>query len=156
MTIHSGLVVGGNDVATQGDSQLQIVKVELDMADVASATELGATFVTGDSVTVLNLPEGTYMELIKAYCRTDLSGITQIDIGDEADDDENVAAATTLTAGTYLTIAKATHTDGPVVQAASRSDVKIAGTPSTGILELVYLIGNAKANTPAGPRTYTN
>lgn len=153
MTIHTTLAVGGNDVVSVGDQPLHVVKLELDMADVAANV---TSFSTGDSITVLTLPTDTYFELIKAYCRTALAGITRVDIGDEAQADEMVSNATTVAAGTYFTIAKATHTDGIITQAASQINVKLTGTPSTGILEIVALVGSASANTPAGPRTYPN
>lgn len=151
MAIHTSLKKGGDDVVAVGDSFLSIGTYELDMVDVAALT-----FTTADQVLALDLPADTYWELIQAECVTALTGITRIDIGDEDDDDEMVSNASTVTAGTNFTLTKATHTDGPVVLAASKIYVKVTGTPSTGILRLRYLMGSSVRNPIASYRTYPN
>lgn len=144
---------GGDDTVAAGDMVKFMGKVEIDMADVAADTD----FTTADSYTVLYIPTDSFFTLHQVECVTTLSGITRIDIGDEDDDDEFVSNATTLTAGTNLTITKATHSDGAYVSGtAGQVRVKITGTPSTGRLRLVYEYAGGQDVPIARYRTYTN
>lgn len=141
-----GLVAAGNAQAPR------IVKISLDVADVA------ATVTTGGLVKYV-LPADTYFQFLNATCRTaldlDSSTSDRVDIGDDSDDDQYVSNATTLTAGTRLTVATPTHTDGLVVAAADFLSVKLTGDKlaggtanATGIIDITILVGSADSLPP--------
>lgn len=109
---------------------------EIDIADFVSAG--GAT--TNYAV-VVNIPADSYFRLHQAEVVTALSlgGSARIDIGDSADDDEFVSNATTLTAGTNLTLLKNDGSSGSVYGAADTLRLKITGDAvATGVIRFVY------------------
>jgi len=138
------LAQGGNDIAAGGAAKqgLRFLKAEFDIADFTAAGG-----VTTDTATIWNVPADTYFELIQAEVVTafSLGAGARIDIGDESDDDEFVTNATTLTAGTNLTLAKETFTGGKVISAADSLRVKVTGgTIASGVLRLVAVVGDAQ------------
>lgn len=125
----------------------RIVKISLDIADVAS------TVTTGGLVKYI-LPADTYFQFLNATARTALSldsaSSGRVDIGDQDDDDQYVTNQTTYTAGTRFTIASGgnTHSDGLVVAAADFLAVKLTGDKlaggtanATGIIDITILVG---------------
>ncbi len=141
--------IGGSTglVATGVGQAPRIVKIQLDLADVA------ATVTTGGLVKYI-LPADTYFQFLNATARTALSldsGSSQrVDIGDADDDDQYVTNQTTVTAGTRFTIASNTHTDGLVTAAADFLAIKLAGDKlaggtanATGIIDFTILVGSA-------------
>lgn len=152
MATLSNLVIGGSSLITITNLPLTILKFELDMADVAA---LG-TFSTGDGIKLLDAPADTYFELVQAEVVTALAGITRVDVGDSQDDDEFITNQTTVSAGTNMTLTKETFTNGKVLSAADDFIVKLTGTPSTGIIRFVALVGDATRVLPAATPTYTH
>ena len=144
---------GSTGLVAQGyQASPRIVKIELDIADVA------ATVTTGGLVKYV-LPANTYFQFLYAEIidTLDLDSSTsdRIDIGDASDDDQYVSNATTLTAGTVLTIVTPTHTDGLVVGAADFLSVKLTGDKlaggtanATGKLRMVVLVGDCQRLAP--------
>ncbi len=148
------ITIGGSTglVATGLGQAPRIVKLELDIADVA------ATVTTGGLVKYI-IPANTYFQFLYAECVTTLdldSGSSdRVDIGDASDDDQYVSNATTLTAGTALTVVTPTHTDGLVTGAADFLSVKLTGDKlaggtanASGILRMVLLVGSANRVAP--------
>jgi hypothetical protein len=103
---------------------------EIDIADAAG------TVTTGGYTVVLNIPADTYvtLEQVEVVTALDLdSGASdRVDIGDSADDDEWVSNATTLTAGTNLTLLKVNGTPGNVYTAADTIRLKLTGDKLAG------------------------
>jgi hypothetical protein len=138
---------GSTGLVAAGITQpVRLVKIELDVADVA------ATVTTGGLVKYI-LPANTYFQFLYAEAVTtldlDSSTSDRVDIGDASDDDQYVSNATTLTAGTAFTIATSTHTDGLVTGAADFLSVKLTGNKlaggtadATGIIRMVVLLGD--------------
>lgn len=146
--------IGGSTglVATGYGQAPRLVKIELDIADVA------ATVTTGGLVKYI-LPANTYFQFLYAEIVTALdidSGSSQrVDIGDASDDDQYVTNHTTTTAGTAMTIATNTHTDGLVTGAADFLSVKLTGdkmaggtADATGIIRMVVLVGDCGRRQP--------
>lgn len=141
---------GGSVGATQSNAPVQIVKHELDIADFVAAGGL-----TTELFRVATFPADTFFNLLQVEVVTDLSlgAGARIDIGDSADDDEFVSNATTLTAGTNLTLLKNNGSSGEVYTAADHLSVKVTGgTIATGKLRFVWLQGDAARNAPAEPQ----
>ena len=123
---------------------------EIDMADLAS------TVTTGGYAVVVNIPADTYFTLEQVEVVTAISldaSSSRVDIGDSADDDEFVSNATTLTAGTNLTLIKVNGTPGNVFTAADTLRLKLTGDKlaggtanATGILRFVGTIMSTKRN----------
>ena len=144
---------GSTGLVAVGNAQpVRLVKIELDIADVAS------TVTTGGLVKYI-LPANTYFQFLYAEVidTLDLDSSTsdRVDIGDASDDDQYVSNATTLTAGTALTIATSTHTDGLVTGAADFLSVKLTGDKlaggtanATGKLRMVVLVGDCSRLAP--------
>jgi len=149
MTNSTAFKIGGSTgTVSSGDSQpVRIVKVELDVADVA------ALVTSGGLATIMTLPANTYFQFLYAEAVTtidlDSSTSDRVDIGDDSDDDQYVTNQTTLTAGTAFTIATPTHTDGLVTGAADSVTVKLTGDKlaggtanASGIIRMCFLIGD--------------
>lgn len=147
MAIITTKVIGGDDIIVGGAQLpgLYLLPFELDLSDPAVRAAS-----SGDQIKLLDVPADTYFKLVQVENATAIAmgGNEQIDIGDATDDDEFVAAATTLTAGTNHTIAKTTFTDstaGDTVTTASDFLVKLTGddlTGATGTIRFVALVGN--------------
>jgi len=131
-----------------------IVKHEIDIADAVTA---GVT--TGGYVDIVEVPADTYFQFLQAEIVTALdldSGASdQVDIGDDTDDDQFVAIATTLTAGTNLTVATAdgsygkVYTTGETVRLKLTGDKLAGGTAdATGLIRLVWLQGPTDRKAP--------
>lgn len=150
MTNSTAYKIGGSTgTVASGDSQpVRIVKVELDIADVASLV------TTGGLATIMTLPTKTYFQFLYGEVVTatslDSGASGRIDVGDDSDDDQYVSNHTTFTAGAVMTVVTPTHTDGLVVDAADSVAVKLTGDKlaggtanASGILRFVFLIGDA-------------
>lgn len=109
-----------------------------------------ATVTTGGYIVVMNIPADTYFTLEQVEVVTALSldaSSSRVDIGDSADDDEFVSNATTLTAGTNLTLLKVNGSSGNVYTAADTIRLKLTGDKlaggtanATGVLRFVGTI----------------
>lgn len=152
MTNSTAFKIGGSTgtVADGSGQPVRIVKVELDIADVA------ALVTTGGLATIMTLPANTYFRFLYAESVTavslDSGASGRIDIGDDSDDDQYVTNQTTFAAGTIFTIAAGgnVHTDGEVTGAADSVAVKLTGDKlsggtanATGIIRMVFLLGDA-------------
>ena len=106
-----------------------------------------ATVTTGGYIVVMNIPADTYFTLEQVEVVTALSldaSASRVDIGDSADDDEFVSNASTLTAGTNLTLIKVNGSSGNVYTAADTIRLKLTGDKlaggtanATGVLRFV-------------------
>lgn len=111
---------------------------EIDIADFVAAGGL-----TTEYAVVVNIPADTYftLEQVEVVDALSLGAGARIDIGDSADDDEFVSNATTLTAGTNLTLLKVNGSSGNVYTAADTLRLKITGgTIASGKLRFAGLI----------------
>lgn len=125
---------------------------EIDIADAAG------TVTTGGYTVVINIPADTkftleQVEVVEAIS-LDASS-SRIDIGDSADDDEFVSNATTLTAGTNLTLLKNNGSSGNVYTSADTLRLKLTGdkmaggtADATGKLRFVGTIMSTARNAP--------
>ncbi len=149
----TNITIGGSaGLVAAGPAQpVRLAKITLDISDVAS------TVTTGGLVKYI-LPANTYFQFLYAEVVTAISldaSASRIDIGDADDDDQYVSNASTLTAGTALTIVTPTHTDGLVTGAADFLAVKLTGDKlaggtanATGVLRMVVLLGDCTALAP--------
>lgn len=140
----SGIVAGHNHPA------VRCVKLELDVADVAS------TVTTGGYAELLTLPANAFFRFIGAKAITalslDSSSSGRVDIGDEDDDDQFCTNITTYTADTVFARASGGeyHSDGEMMGAAAGSfRIKLTGDKlaggtanATGIIQVIFLIGD--------------
>lgn len=145
---------GGTANSVAASNPLQLVTHEINIADVA------ATVTTGGYATIVNVPADTYYEFLQAEVVTtldlDSSTSDRVDIGDETDDDQFVSNATTLTAGTNLTIATTVGSLGLVYTAGEAVRLKLTGDKlaggtanATGIIRFVWLQGDTSRKAPA-------
>ncbi len=140
----TSLAIGGSTGVTKSENHLRIWTHEIDIADFVSAGGL-----TTEYAVVLNIPADTYftLEQVEVVDALSLGAGARIDIGDSADDDEFVSNATTLTAGTNLTLLKVNGSSGNVYTAADTLRLKVTGgTIATGKLRFVGTIGSAARN----------
>jgi hypothetical protein len=117
--------------------------------EVNIASAVAAGLATTEYVVVTNIPADTYFRLLQVEVVTSLSlgAGARIDLGDSADDDEFVSNATTLTAGTNLTLLKGDGSSGDVYTAADTLRLKVTGgTLASGILRFVWLQGDTARN----------
>lgn len=135
---------GGTDTTTgKGGEVLTHV---LDIADFVAAG--GATT---EQFRAVNIPAKSVARLLAVEVTEALSLGTgaRVDIGDSTDDDEFVTNATTLTAGTFLTLLKNDTTQGLFNSTADSIEAKITGgTIATGKLKFYYELAGA-SRTPA-------
>lgn len=142
---------GGTSGEAVGGQILRLMTHEINLADVAS------TVTTGGYATIVNIPDNTYFQFIQAEVVTTLaldSGSSQrVDIGDVADDDQFVSNATTLTAGTILTLATSTGSETAVYGTSETIRLKLTGDKlaggtanATGIIRFVWIQGDANRN----------
>lgn len=126
------LAIGGTVNTAYGQTGLEIVKHEIDIAEAVSAG-----LATTDYVVAINIPANTHLYVYQANVVDALSlgAGARIDIGDSADDDRFVTNATTLTAGTNLTLAAGQFFYGT----ANTIRVKVTGgTIASGKLRFVF------------------
>lgn len=119
---------------------------EIDIADAVAAG-----LATTEYVVVVNIPADTYftLEQVEVVTALSLGAGARIDIGDSADDDEFVSNATTLTAGTNLTLAKVNGSSGNVYTAADTLRLKVTGgTIASGLLRFAGTIMPTGRNAP--------
>lgn len=145
--------LGGTGEAATKNRSIQLWTHEIDISDWA------ATVTTGGYIVVLNIPADTYFTLEQVEVVTALSldaSSSRVDIGDSADDDEFVSNATTLTAGTNLTLIKTNGTPGNVFTAADTLRLKLTGDKlaggtanATGVLRFVGTIASTARNAMA-------
>ena len=102
MTNVTTLAIGGTVNTSFGQKTPQTVSHEIDIA-----TAVSRGLATTEYVVAINIPAHTHLQLYNATVVNALSlgAGARIDIGDSADDDRFVTNATTLTAGTNLTLA---------------------------------------------------
>lgn len=143
---------GTTGVATKNYAP-QKWEVEINIATYA------ATVTTGGYIVAVNIPEDTYFTLEQAEvitaCSLDASS-SRVDIGDSQDDDEFVSNATTLTAGTNLTLIKVNGSYGNVYTTADTLRVKLTGDKlaggtanATGKIRLWGWMASGARNNPA-------
>jgi len=129
MANQTTLAAGGTSGVTGGFAPT-IWRHEIDIADAAG------TVTTGGYTVVINIPADTYftLEQVEVVEALDLdSGSSdRVDIGDSADDDEFVSNATTLTAGTNLTLLKVNGSSGNVYTASDTIRLKLTGDKLAG------------------------
>lgn len=119
---------------------------EIDIADAVTAG-----LATTEYVVVVNIPADTYftLEQVEVVTALSLGAGARIDIGDSADDDEFVSNASTLTAGTNLTLLKVNGSSGNVYTAADTLRLKVTGgTIASGKLRFVGTIMSTERNAP--------
>lgn len=101
---------------------------------------------------MLNVPADTYLtvEQVEVVTALSLGAGARIDVGDSASATVFVNNATTLTAGTNLTVASVKGSSGNVYTAADTIRVKVTGgTIATGKLRFVGTIMSTVRNAPA-------
>lgn len=129
MANQTTLAKGGSTIAV-GTSAPTRWTHEIDIADAAG------TVATGEYTVVINIPADTEFYLKQVEVVTSLSldsgASGRVDIGDSADDDEFVSNATTLTAGTNLTLLKYDGSSGPVYTSADTLRLKLTGNKLAG------------------------
>lgn len=119
--------------------------------DIASAVTAG--LATTDYVVVVNIPANTYftVEQVEVVTALSLGAGARIDLGDSGSATVFVNNATTLTAGTDLTIASRTGnaSNGAVYTSADTLRCKVTGgTIASGKLRFVGTIMSAARNAP--------
>lgn len=117
---------------------------EMDIAQMVAAGLL-----TTEYGVVMNIPADTYftLEQVEVVTALSLGAGARIDIGDSADDDEFVSNATTLTAGTNLTLLKVNGSSGNVYTAADTLRMKVTGgTIASGRLRFVGIVMSTARN----------
>lgn len=137
---------GGSTAGALGQRGNNVFTHELDIADFVTAGGL-----TTELFRMVTIPANTYFQLrqVEVVTALSLGAGARIDIGDSADDDEFVSNATTLTAGTDLTLLKSNGSSGDVYTAADHISVKITGgTIATGKLRFVYEMYSTARNAP--------
>lgn len=136
----TSLAAGGTSGVAGGD----LLYHEIDIADFVTA---GGT--TTQTARVVYIPADSFFELhqVEVVTALSLGAGARIDVGDSADDDEFVTNASTLTAGTNLTLLKNAGTPGTVYTAADELNVKITGgTIASGVLRFVYTLRSTERN----------
>lgn len=126
------LALGGTSNIGTGFGTSELYVHEIDIADAVAAG-----LATTEDVKVLNFPADCFFELLQVEVVTALSlgAGARIDLGDSSSDTLYVNNATTLTAGTNLTIA----TGSKLYTAANTLDLKVTGgTIATGVLRFVF------------------
>jgi hypothetical protein len=137
---------GGTSGTVFPERPVSIVTHEIDIA-----TAVAAGLATTELVTVATIPADTYFKLLQVEVVTALSlgANARIDLGDGTDDDEFVSNATTLTAGTNLTITKDSFTAGGTLSAADSLLLKVTGdTLASGKLRFVWMQASTERNAP--------
>lgn len=125
----------------------QIVTHEMNIASLVSAGLL-----TTEYAVVLNVPADTAFRLLQVEVVTSLSlgAGARIDVGDSGSATRFVNNASTLTAGTNLTIANATGSGGEVYTAADTIRLTVTGgTLASGILRFVWQQADTSRNAMA-------
>ena len=133
----TNLSAGSNSSLAVGSSELKIYRHTIDFAD-AVAEGLATT----EYVTVFTFPADTYYEIlaVEVIDALSLGAGARIDLGDAGDDDEYVTNATTLTAGTRLTLTADTK---KLQNAASEIRLKVTGaTIASGVISVIVQAGN--------------
>jgi len=144
------LACGGSTVVVPGSKPMDI-HWEIDIAEAVTAG-----LATTEYVTVFSFPADTYYKIkqIEVVEALSLGAGARIDVGDAADDDEYVTNATTLTAGTNLTL---TSDNEKYQGSAAEIRLKVTGgTIATGKLRFVVEVGSMVRNANATEPTYTN
>jgi len=119
--------------------------------EISIAALVTAGLLTTEYAVVLNVPADTYLTLeqVEVVDALSLGAGARIDIGDSADDDEFVSNATTLTAGTNLTLIKVNGSSGNVYTAADTIRLKVTGgTIASGKLRFAGTIMSTARNAP--------
>lgn len=129
----------------------EVIKHEIDIAD---AVREG--LATTEYVTVLDLPADTYIQIkqIEIVESLSLGAGARIDVGDSTDDDEFVTNATTLTAGTNLTL---TADVEKTLTSADEIRLKVTGgTIASGIIRFVVEAQDLSRVAPSKEPAYPN
>jgi len=145
------LSAGSNNSLAIGTSVPKTYKFEVDIADAVTAGLL-----TTEYVTVFTFPADTYLEILNIEVTTacSLGAGARIDVGDTTDDDEFVTNATTLTAGTNLTL---TADSVKTLVAADEIRLKVTGgTIASGVISFVVRATDISPRLNAKAPTYTN
>ena len=156
MTNSTAYKIGGTGelVASGYDAPVRLIKLELDVADVA------ATVTTGGYAELATLPAYAFVRFIGAKAVTALSldsaSSGRVDIGDEDDDDQFVTNQTTYGAGLVFTRASGGeyHTDGEMISSSAGSlRIKLTGDKlaggtanATGIIQVNLLVASGVRN----------
>lgn len=152
MTNQTTLAKGGTSGASGEITGVKRWTHEIDIADAATVV------TTGGYTVVVNVPVDTYITLEQVEVVTAVSldaSSSRIDIGDSVDDDEFVSNASTLTAGTNLTLLKVNGSYGNVYTTADSIRLKLTGDKlaggtanATGKLRFVGTIMSALRTAP--------
>lgn len=143
------LAAGGTSGIAKGAVAPVIVKHEIDIADAVAAG-----LATTEYVVVTNIPADTYFRLLQAEVvdAVVLGSGARIDLGDSADPDEFVSNASTLTAGTNLTLIKGDGSSGDVYTAADTLRLTVTGAGIvSGKIRFVWMMADTTRNAPALP-----
>jgi hypothetical protein len=146
---------GGTSTVSTGHYGEGLVFKEFDIA----TDYVAQGGLTTEYAVIANIPADTFFELLQVEVITALAlgAGARIDLGDSADDDEFVSNASTLTAGTNLTILKTDGSSGAVYTAADTLRLKVTGgTIATGKLRFVFRMLDTTRLAPAVSKTYTN
>jgi hypothetical protein len=140
------LAIGGTTNVAFPMTINNIIKHEIDIAEAVAAGLL-----TTEKVRITSLPEDTFLTLyqVEVINALSLGAGARIDIGDSSSDTLFVNNATTLTAGTNLTIA----TQAKLYTAADNLQLKVTGgTLATGRLRFVFgVIDTTRAKAGTSP-----
>ena len=139
---------GATNVGTGFISGFEYFVHEIDIADAVAAG-----LATTEYVEVVSLPADTVLDVVQVEVVTSLSlgAGARIDLGDSIDDDEFVTNATTLTAGTNLTLAATRF----VYSAADSLRLKVTGgTIASGKIRFVFgLLDTSRIEAGTSPVT---
>jgi len=141
------LKIGGDsNVATGAVSGMEYFFHEIDIAEAVTAG-----LATTEYVEVVGLPADSFLDLkqVEVVEALSLGAGARIDLGDSGDDDRFVTNATTLTAGTNLTLAVTSR----AYSAADSLRLKVTGgTIATGKIRFVFgLLDTARVEAGDAP-----
>jgi len=138
------LSAGSNSALSKG---LRTVNVYEHTIDIADAVAEG--LLTTEYVTVFSFPADTWYKIlaIEVVDALSLGGSARIDVGDADDFDEYVTNATTLTAGTRLTL---TADNEKYQNSAAEIRLKVTGDAiASGTISFVVLAADTSSNANA-------
>jgi len=140
----TSLVAGSGTGISAGVRNIRTVRHSIDIADAVTEGLL-----TTEYVTVFSFPADTYYKVlaVEVVEACSLGAGARLDVGDADDDDEYVTNATTLTAGTKLTLTADTE---KLQDAASEIRLKVTGgTIASGVVSFILLVGDISPNVNA-------
>lgn len=154
MADYNGYVIGNTTGIATGTGPLRFLQIEFNVADFIEDEFAGVAqnWASPKTIKLMDVDADVYLELMQAEVVTafSLGAGAELELGDETDDDEMIAAASTLTAGTNLTITKSSLTNGLILSAAEDLNLKLTGaTVASGLVRFVFKVGEAARIAPA-------